>query len=182
MNDFEQRERLGYTSKAPRWVVAYKFAAEQGLTRLLDIEVQVGKTGTLTPIAMLDPVQLAGTTVKRASLHNADEIARKDIRIGDMVVVEKAGEIIPYIVRAEHSARTGAEKVFQFPTCPLRAAQSADEKGAFVHGWLRRSREAATAAFWRNAPPDASKAWAPNWSSNSWTRDSCVPFPIFTAQ
>jgi DNA ligase (NAD+) len=120
VNDFAQRERLGMTSKAPRWVVAYKFAAEQALTKLLRIEVQVGKTGTLTPVAHLEPVKLAGTTVSRASLHNADEIARKDIRVGDMVVVEKAGEIIPYVVRSEPGARTGAEKVFKFPTkCPV---------------------------------------------------------------
>jgi DNA ligase (NAD+) len=133
VNDFGHRERLGYTSKAPRWVVAYKFAAEQALTRLRSVEVQVGKTGALTPVAVLDPVQLAGTTVSRASLHNADEIARKDIRVGDMVVVEKAGEIIPYIVRAEHAARTGAEKVFHFPAkCPVCGAPvKKDEKGPF---------------------------------------------------
>ena len=120
VNDLEQRQRLGSTSKSPRWVVAFKFAAEQALTRLQSIEVQVGKTGTLTPVAHLDPVHLAGTTVSRASLHNADFIAGKDIRVGDMVVVEKAGEIIPYIVRSEHAARTGQEKVFQFPTaCPV---------------------------------------------------------------
>src|SRR6516165_9432378 len=89
------RRRLGLTSKAPRWLVAFKFAAEQALTRLLKIEVQIGKTGTLTPVAQLEPVRLAGTTVSRASLHNADEMARKDIRVGDMVVVEKAGEVIP---------------------------------------------------------------------------------------
>jgi DNA ligase (NAD+) len=132
VNDFDQRRRLGATSKAPRWVVAYKFAAEQALTKLLSIEVQVGKTGALTPVAHLEPVQLAGTTVSRASLHNADEIARKDIRAGDMVVVEKAGEIIPYIVRAEHAARTGAEQVFQFPAkCPVcGAAVKRDEGGA----------------------------------------------------
>lgn len=133
VNDFEQRRRLGTTSKAPRWVVAFKFAAEQALTKLLSIEVQVGKTGSLTPVAHLDPVKLAGTTVSRASLHNADEIARKDIRVGDMVVVEKAGEIIPYIVRAEHSARTGNEKPFSFPTtCPVCGAPvKRDEKGVF---------------------------------------------------
>lgn len=133
VNDFDQRARLGYTSKAPRWAVAYKFAAEQALTRLRSVEIQVGKTGTLAPVAILDPVQLAGTTVSRASLHNADEIARKDIRVGDMVVVEKAGEIIPYIVRAEHAARTGAEKEFKFPSkCPVCGSPvKRDEKGAF---------------------------------------------------
>ena len=123
VNDFDQRRRLGATSKAPRWVVAFKYEAEQALTKLLKIEVQVGKTGILTPVAHLEPVQLAGTTVSRASLHNADEIVRKDIRVGDQVLVEKAGEIIPYVIRSEPSARTGAEQVFQFPLqCPVCAA------------------------------------------------------------
>jgi DNA ligase (NAD+) len=133
VNDLVQRRRLGMTSKAPRWVVAYKFAAEQALTKLLTIEVQVGKTGTLTPVAHLEPVKLAGTTVSRASLHNADEIARKDIRVGDMVVVEKAGEIIPYVIRSEPAARTGAEKVFHFPRkCPVcGAAVERDEGGVY---------------------------------------------------
>jgi len=111
---------LGMISKAPRWVVAYKFAAEQALTKLLKIDLQVGKLGTLTPVAHLEPVRLAGTTVRRASLHNADYLATKDIRVGDMVVVEKAGEIIPYVVRSEPGARTGSEQVFHWPTkCPL---------------------------------------------------------------
>ena len=133
VNDFDQRRRLGATSKAPRWVVAYKFAAEQALTKVLSVDVQVGKTGALTPVANLEPVRLAGTTVSRASLHNADFIATKDIRIGDMVVVEKAGEIIPYIVRAEHGARTGREAPFAFPaTCPVCGAPvKRDAKGAF---------------------------------------------------
>lgn len=133
LNDVEQRRRLGRTSKAPRWVVAYKFAAEQALTRLLKIEVQVGKTGTLTPVAHLEPVKLAGTTVKHASLHNADEIKRKDIRVGDMVLVEKAGEIIPYVVRTEPGVRTGDEKIFHFPTtCPVCGGKvERDEGGVY---------------------------------------------------
>jgi DNA ligase (NAD+) len=133
VDDLEQRRRLGATSKAPRWVVAYKFAAEQGLSRIITIEVQIGKTGALTPVAHLEPVQLAGTTVSRASLHNADEIARKDIRIGDMVVVEKAGEIIPYVIRSEPTARTGKEKHFHFPkTCPVCGAPvERDEGGVY---------------------------------------------------
>lgn len=133
VNSFEQRRRLGATSKAPRWVVAYKFAAEQALTKLLDIEVQVGKTGTLTPVAHLEPVHLAGTTVSRASLHNADYIKEKDIRKGDMVVVMKAGEIIPYVVRSEPGARTGKEQVFEFPSeCPVCGSPvKRDAKGAF---------------------------------------------------
>jgi DNA ligase (NAD+) len=120
VDDLGQRERLGLKSKAPRWVVAYKFAAEQALTRLHGITLQVGKQGTLTPVAELDPVRLAGTTVARASLHNADYIKEKDIRIGDMVVVEKAGEIIPYVVRSEPGARTGKEVPYKFPSaCPV---------------------------------------------------------------
>ncbi|MFL5245549.1 MAG: NAD-dependent DNA ligase LigA [Gemmataceae bacterium] len=131
VDDFDQRERLGYTSKFPRWAVAYKFAAEQALTKLLSIEVQVGKTGTLTPVAYLEPVKLAGTTVSRASLHNADEIARKDIRIGDMVLVEKAGEIIPYVVRSEAAARTGQEISFHFPSkCPVCGSTVKREAGS----------------------------------------------------
>jgi DNA ligase (NAD+) len=119
VDSFEQRRRLGYRSKSPRWVVAYKFAAEQKLTRCEDIYVHVGKSGKVTPVARLEPVQLSGTTVVNASLHNAAEVARKDIRIGDMVLVEKAGEIIPYVIRSEPSARTGQERVFEMPaTCP----------------------------------------------------------------
>jgi DNA ligase (NAD+) len=133
VNDLAQREKLGITTKSPRWVVAYKFAAEQALTRLLNIELQVGRQGTLTPVAHLDPVQLAGTTVARASLHNDDNLKTKDIRVGDMVVVEKAGEIIPYIVRSEPSLRTGKEKPFVFPkVCPVCGADVVkDAKGAF---------------------------------------------------
>lgn len=130
VNDLGQRERLGMTSKSPRWAVAYKFAAEQALTRLQHIDLQVGKQGTLTPVAHLDPVQLAGTTVSRASLHNADFISSKDIRVGDMVVVEKAGEIIPYVIRSEPGARTGKEKVFHFPTkCPVCGSPVQRDKG-----------------------------------------------------
>ncbi len=133
VNDFAQRARLGLTSKSPRWVVAYKFAAEQALTKLHRIELEVGKLGTLTPVAILEPVRLAGTTVSRASLHNADFIAKKDIRVGDMVVVEKAGEIIPYVVRSEPGARDGSEKPFHFPTeCPVCGSPvQRDAKGAF---------------------------------------------------
>ena len=133
VNDFAQRRKLGTTSKSPRWVIAYKFAAEQGLTKLVSIDVQVGKFGTLTPVANLEPVKLAGTTVSRASLHNADFIESKDIRVGDMVVVEKAGEIIPYVVRSEPEARTGAEKVFHFPKkCPSCGSPvDRDKNGTF---------------------------------------------------
>ncbi|HTM56516.1 MAG TPA: NAD-dependent DNA ligase LigA [Pirellulales bacterium] len=119
VNNFDQRRRLGNTSKSPRWLIAYKFEKYEATTRLLDIRVQIGKAGTITPVADLAPVELAGTTVKRASLHNADEIERKDVRIGDLVVVEKAGKIIPHIVRVEKAERPSHTKTFRFPTrCP----------------------------------------------------------------
>ena len=115
----DQRRRLGARSKSPRWTIAFKYEAEQAITKISHIGVQVGKTGKLTPVADLVPVRLAGTTVKRATLHNADEIARKDIRIGDTVVIQKAGEIIPQVVRVEHEGRDGSEVPFVFPThCP----------------------------------------------------------------
>jgi len=119
VDDIRQRERLGTRSKSPRWVIAFKYAAEQAVTKVVRIGVQVGKTGKLTPVADLTPVPLAGTTVKRASLHNADEIARKDVRVGDTVVIQKAGEIIPQVVRVEVDARDGTEVPFIFPSsCP----------------------------------------------------------------
>lgn len=135
VDDFAQRERLGLRSKSPRYMVAFKFAAEQALTRLRAIDVQVSKAGKLTPVARLDPVHLAGTTVSNASLHNAQEIQKKDIRVGDMVVVEKAGEIIPYVVRSEPRSRTGVEKPFQFPKkCPVCAgAVEPDENEVFYY-------------------------------------------------
>ena len=119
LDRFEYREQLGTTSKSPRWVVAYKFEKYEAVTRLIEIRVQVGKTGTITPVAELEPVQLAGTTVSRASLHNAEEIERKDIRVGDWVVVEKAGKIIPHIVRVEQHRRQNDLPAYRFPThCP----------------------------------------------------------------
>ena len=119
VDDLGQRERLGSRSKSPRWVIAYKYEAEEATTKVLQISVQVGKTGKLTPVAELRPVLLAGTTVKRASLHNADEIKRKDVRIGDTVVIQKAGEIIPQVLRVETDQRDGSEVPYEFPdTCP----------------------------------------------------------------
>lgn len=105
VNDFNQQDELGYTAKSPRWAIAYKFKAEQATTRLNSISYQVGRTGSITPVANLEPVQLAGTVVKRASLHNADQIAKLDIRIGDEVFVEKGGEIIPKITAVDLSKR-----------------------------------------------------------------------------
>jgi DNA ligase (NAD+) len=119
LNDIEQRSQLGSTTRSPRWIVAYKWERYEAITCLNEIRVQIGKTGAITPVAELEPVELAGTTVSRASLHNADEIQRKDIRVGDVVVVEKAGKIIPRIVRVETHERTSQLPVFEFPTaCP----------------------------------------------------------------
>ncbi len=134
VNRFDQRERLGATSKSPRWVIAYKFEKYEGTTRVRSIRVQVGKTGTITPVADLEPVKLAGTIVRRASLHNADEIARKDVREGDVVVVEKAGKIIPHIVRVEKHERTRTLRPFVFPeTCPSCGTKLVrDEGGVYI--------------------------------------------------
>jgi DNA ligase (NAD+) len=120
VNSTALQEEFGATTKAPRWAIAYKYPARQATTRLLGIGIQVGRTGALTPVAHLQPVQLAGTTVSRASLHNEDEIKRLDLRIGDWVMIEKSGEIIPQVLQAVPSKRDGSEREFEFPTvCPV---------------------------------------------------------------
>jgi DNA ligase (NAD+) len=114
-----QREELGFTAKSPRWAIAYKYAAERVETKLLDILIQVGRTGVLTPVAALEPVTVSGSRVARATLHNQEEIERKDIRIGDTVLLEKAGEVIPAVVGVRTDLRTGNERKFRMPaTCP----------------------------------------------------------------
>jgi DNA ligase (NAD+) len=114
LNDFALRERIGYTAKAPRWAIAYKYAAERAETLLRGITIQVGRTGILTPVAELEPVVLAGSTITRATLHNEDEIKRKDIRIGDTVLIEKAGEVIPAVIGVVESKRPPDAKPFDF--------------------------------------------------------------------
>lgn len=119
VDSLEQQDELGFTAKSPRWAIAYKFPAEEVVTTLRSIELNVGRTGVLTPTAVLDPVRVAGSTVQRASLHNEDLIREKDIRIGDQVVVKKAGDIIPEVVNVLVERRTGEEVEFQMPTeCP----------------------------------------------------------------
>ncbi|MCC3358830.1 NAD-dependent DNA ligase LigA [Bacillus sp. REN16] len=119
VDSFDQQDELGFTAKSPRWAIAYKFPAEEVVTKLIDIELSVGRTGVITPTAILEPVRVAGTTVQRASLHNEDLIREKDIRIGDSVVVKKAGDIIPEVVNVLVEKRTGDESEFFMPThCP----------------------------------------------------------------
>jgi DNA ligase (NAD+) len=131
---FDQRARLGATSKAPRWLVAYKFAKYEATTQVNDIFVTVGKSGTVTPTAELEPVQIAGTTVSRVSLHNVEEIARKDVRIGDTIVVEKAGKVIPHVVRVEKHLRPDDAREFVYPThCPACGTKlEKDEGGVYI--------------------------------------------------
>jgi DNA ligase (NAD+) len=154
VNSLEQRESLGSTSKSPRWVIAYKIEKYEAVTRLLAIKTQVGKTGTITPVAELEPVQLAGTTVSRASLHNFDEIRRKDVRVDDWVVVEKAGKIIPHIVRVEKHRRDRELPEFAFPEqCPECSERLVrDQAGVYIRcvsnqcpaQWRQRLRYFAT--------------------------------------
>lgn len=134
VDNLEHQAELGSTSKAPRWVIAYKWERYEATTKVVDIAIQVGKTGALTPVANLEPVEIAGTTVSRSSLHNRDEINRLGIRVGDTVVVEKAGKIIPHIVRVEEHLRDGNEIPFEFPiVCPeCQAEVLQDEGGVYV--------------------------------------------------
>jgi DNA ligase (NAD+) len=144
LNSFALRERVGVTSKAPRWAIAYKYAAEQAATKLRAITIQVGRTGALTPVAELEPVFLAGSTISRATLHNEEELRRKDIRVGDTVVIEKAGEVIPAVVSVVLEKRAGSEQVFAFPrACP--------ECGSTVS---RETVAAGEGVVWRCPNPD----------------------------
>ena len=133
VNEKAQQQVLGFTAKTPRFAVAYKFPAEQSTTRVLDIHVQVGRTGALTPVAVLSPVRVAGSTISRATLHNEDEMKRKDVRIGDTVVIQKAGDVIPEIVQVLTDLRTGKEKEFKFPgRCPVCESKVEKKEGEAV--------------------------------------------------
>ncbi|MGB8342999.1 MAG: NAD-dependent DNA ligase LigA [Chthoniobacterales bacterium] len=130
VDNFAQRESLGMTAKSPRWAMAFKYEAERVETKLLDILVQVGRTGVLTPVAVLEPVFVSGSTVSRATLHNEDEIKRKDIRIGDTVVIEKAGEVIPAVVSVRTDLRDGSERKFRMPAkCPVCGSKVVQDEG-----------------------------------------------------
>ena len=130
VNDIALQQRLGQIARSPRWAIAYKFKPRQATTRILDIQANVGRTGTLTPVASLETVPIGGVMVKSASLHNMDEIARKDIQIGDTVVVERAGDVIPYVVRVLEEKRTGGERKFVMPErCPICGSDVFREEG-----------------------------------------------------
>ena len=130
VNEFEHYDELGYTTKSPRWAIAYKFPAEQVKTKLYDVTFQVGRTGVVTPVAELEAVNLSGSVVKRASLHNFDEIRRKEIKIGDNVIIEKAAEIIPQVVNVVFEDRKGDEKDIKVPTnCPICDSELVKEEG-----------------------------------------------------
>ncbi|MCA9242472.1 MAG: NAD-dependent DNA ligase LigA [Phycisphaerales bacterium] len=134
VNAFDARDQLGATSRAPRWCIAYKYAAAQAQTRLIGVDYQVGKTGQITPRARFEPVLLAGTTVRHASLHNFDQVDRLDVRIGDLVTIEKAGEIIPQVVAVDHDARPADAQMIERPTrCPeCGAPVEKDPDGVYV--------------------------------------------------
>lgn len=170
VDSLDQREQLGRTSKAPRWVVAYKWEKYEATTQLEQIEVQVGKTGALTPVAHLTPVEIAGTTVSRASLHNRDEIERLGLRLGDWVVVEKAGKIIPHVVRVEEHRRDGSEQPFAFPThCPVCNAEAVQDEGAFTSAARIRSVRPSFASGCGSSPRAGrwtSRDSASNWLNN----------------
>lgn len=130
VNRTDLQKRLGQIARSPRWAIAYKFKPRQASTRILDIQPQVGRTGTLTPVASLEPVPLGGVIVKSASLHNMDEIGRKDIRIGDTIIVERAGDVIPYVVKVIEEKRSGAERHFVMPNrCPVCGSEVFREEG-----------------------------------------------------
>ena len=171
VDSLSQQERLGYTAKSPRSAMAYKFPAYQARTRLREIRLQVGRTGAVTPVAVLEPVPLAGSTIARASLHNADEIRRKDIRIGDTVLIEKGGDVIPKVVEVDPSERPSDSVEYSFPNqCP-----SCKES---PHPRRRRSRHAlrqphlslpncaAASNTLPRATPWTSRAWGRLWSNN----------------
>src|SRR3989338_8139181 len=134
VNSLELQRRLGEIARSPRWAAAYKFKPRQATTRIIDIQAQVGRTGTLTPVASLEPVPVGGVTVKSASLHNMDEVERKDIRVGDTVVVERAGDVIPYVVQVVEEKRSGREKKFAMPErCPVCGSAVYREEGEVAY-------------------------------------------------
>ena len=192
IDDFATQARLGYVGKDPRWAIAYKYPAEEAVTRLLDIKVNVGRTGTLNPMAVLEPVQVGGVTVSSATLHNEDYVRDNDIRIGDMVAVKRAGEVIPQVLRPLVELRTGDERVWQMPkACPVcgsEAVRVAGEAARYcvnqrVSGpagargrALRQPRRAWISPASASSRRSCSSSWASSrtWpTSTIWMRTSC---------
>ena len=133
VDSLEEQRQLGFVSRAPSWATAYKFPAEQVTTKLEEIEVYVGRTGAMTPVAHVTPVFVGGTTVRNATLHNIDEIRRKDLRVGDTVVLQRAGDVIPEVVSAVVDARDGSEVVWEMPAhCPVCGTSAEREEGEVV--------------------------------------------------
>jgi DNA ligase (NAD+) len=133
VNSAEQRAALGTTAKSPRWAISFKFPARQATTKILDIRVQVGRTGALTPVADLEPVRLSGTTITRSTLHNEEEVRRKDVRVGDWVLIERSGDVIPNVLAVMKERRSGKEKKFAFPThCPVCGSAAFRPEGEVI--------------------------------------------------
>jgi DNA ligase (NAD+) len=157
VNSAEQRADLGTTAKSPRWAISFKFPARQATTRIREIRVQVGRTGALTPVAVLEPVKLSGTTITRSTLHNEDEIERKDIRVGDWVLIERSGDVIPRVVAPMKERRTGREKKFVFPKrCPICGSAAFRPEGEVISRCTNPScpaklRESLLHFSWRRA-------------------------------
>ncbi len=128
INDFRIQKRLGFVANAPRWAIAHKFSANSGISKILDIDIQIGRTGALTPVAKINPVNIGGVVVSNATLHNEDEINRKDIRIGDTVEIERAGDVIPHIVSVDLKKRDKKSQKFLFPfKCPSCGSKTIKE-------------------------------------------------------
>jgi DNA ligase (NAD+) len=143
VNDFALQKQLGYKTREPRWAIAYKFPAHQGTTLVEDIIVNVGRTGAITPVALMKPVKIGGVTVSRSTLHNWDEIERKDIRIGDTVIVERAGDVIPHVIAVIKEKRTGEERTFPPPkTCPVCGSHVVREEGEVAYRCIGLNCEA----------------------------------------
>ena len=128
VNDLSMQSRLGFTSNAPRWAIAHKFSADNANTKILNIDIQIGRTGALTPVAKVEPVNIGGVVVSNATLHNEDEINRKDIRIGDVVKIERAGDVIPHVIEVDKTKRKSDSKKYEFPSvCPSCGSQTIKE-------------------------------------------------------
>jgi DNA ligase (NAD+) len=159
LDAFAQRQKAGFTAKAPRWAIAYKYAAQQAETKVLHIMITVGRTGALTPTAVLEPTFLSGSTISRATLHNEDYIRKKDVRIGDTVTIEKAGEVIPKVVDVVLTKRKGKETLFQYPkTCPECGSKAVKEIGG----------DEEEGSVWRCPNPDCPaqiRGWIQHWCS-----------------